>query len=64
MFLIMNQEIVQPEESGLDIYLVVEAPSKDEMFKKFPVSLVDPTTGIVYHPITNPIPAGDKTYVN
>lgn len=57
----MDQEIIQKEESGLDTYLIIETPPTVETFKKLSASVVDPTTGVVYHPLTNPIPIGDKT---
>ena len=59
----MTQEIPQKEESGLDIYFAIEAPPEDETFKKLSASLIDPTTGIIYNPLTNPVPNGDKTLV-
>lgn len=57
----MDQEVVQQEGSGLDGYLVIEAPPEDVLLEKLSASAIDPTTGIPNHPTTNPIPAGDKT---
>lgn len=43
------------------MYLVIEAPPQDELLDKLSASTIDPTTNIVYHPQTNPVPTGDKT---
>lgn len=58
----MDQEVEKIEESGIDIYLVVEAPPPDELLNKLSTSVIDPTTNIIYHPLTNLVPTSDKTW--
>ncbi len=48
-------------ESGLDMYLVVEAISAEEATERALGKVVDPKTGAVYHHVFNPIPVSDKT---
>ncbi|KAH8962188.1 hypothetical protein BDL97_05G088400 [Sphagnum fallax] len=54
-------EVVKKLESGLDMYLVVEAISAEEATERALGKVVDPKTGAVYHHLFNPIPVSDKT---